>query len=60
MSMVTHFSAVLMCTFFLVFCGEDTSDEETDTSSGNEERGAQDEVEVFMIFYFKLLSTAFS
>lgn len=58
--MVTHLSAALMCTFFLVFLGEDTSLEELEISSDKGETGPRDEVEGFMIFYFKMLSTVLS
>lgn len=60
MSMVTHLSAAFMCTFFLVFLGEDTSHEELEISSDKGETGPRDEVEGFMIFYFKMLSTVLS
>lgn len=58
--MVTHLSAALMCTFFLVFLGEDTSLEELEISSDKGETGPRDEVEGFMIFDFKMLSTVLS
>lgn len=57
--MVTHLSAALMYTFFLVFLGEDTSHEELEISSDKGETGPRDEVEGFMIFDFKMLSTVF-
>lgn len=60
MSMVTHLSAALMCTFFLVFLGEDTSHEELEISSDKGETGPRDEVEGFMTFDFKMLSTVLS
>lgn len=60
MSMVTHLSAALMYTFFLVFLGEDTSHEELEISSDKGETGPRDEVEGFMIFDFKMLSTVLS
>lgn len=59
MSMVTHLSAALMYTFFLVFLGEDTSHEELEISSDKGETGPRDEVEGFIIFDFKMLSTVF-